>query len=119
MVLQRHPHQLHNDFICSLLFYLLCYIDEHGRVSFFHGTNFVQKGYPWYPEALLDHEHVKEIKSWGFNTLRLGVMWSGVEPELGVFNETYISIIDGILDDCEANGIHALIDVHQGNVNCL
>jgi endoglycosylceramidase len=88
--------------------------DEHERVSFFHGTNFVQKGYPWYPEALLDSDHIQEMKSWGFNTLRLGVMWSGVEPELGVFNETYIQIIDGILDDLEANGIHALIDVHQG-----
>jgi len=88
--------------------------DDHERVSFFHGTNFVQKGFPWYPEVLLDSEHIQEMKSWGFNTVRLGVMWSGVEPTRGVYNETYLQVIGDILDDCEANGIHALIDVHQG-----
>lgn len=92
--------------------------DKNERVVFFHGTNLVQKGTPWYPEVLLNEEHIKEIKSWGFNTLRVGVMWSGVEPELGVFNETYIGVIDGILSDLEANGIHALIDVHQG-IYCM
>lgn len=53
------------------------------------------------------------MKSWGFNTLRLGVMWSGVEPEPGVFNETYVAVMTGIIDELEANGIHTLIDVHQ------
>ena len=76
----------------------------------------MQKGYPWYPDVLLDIEHIKEMKSWGFNTVRLGVMWSGVEPEMGVFNETYIQVIDNILQDFEDNGIHALIDVHQGKL---
>lgn len=32
---------------------------------------------------------------------------------MGVYNETYIEIISGILDDLEAHGIHPLIDVHQ------
>ena len=71
--------------------------DDHGRVSLFHGANIVMKGYPWYPQFLLNKEHIAEISSWGFNTIRLGVMWTGVEPEKGVYNETYISIIDNIL----------------------
>ena len=40
-------------------------------------------------------------------------MWSGVEPELGVYNETYIDVVKSILANMEANGIHAIIDVHQ------
>lgn len=87
--------------------------DNDNRVSFFHGENFVQKGFPWYPEVLLNLDNIKEMKSWGFNTVRLGVMWSGVEPELGVYNETYLEVINGILDDLKDNGFHTLIDVHQ------
>ena len=41
------------------------------------------------------------------------VMWTGVEPGPGVFNETYIDIMTGIVDELERNGIYALIDVHQ------
>jgi endoglycosylceramidase len=87
--------------------------DSDGRVSLFHGENFVQKGFPWYPEVLLDVENIKAMKSWGWNTIRLGVMWTGVEPEMGVYNETYVDVMSGILDDLEAHGIHAIIDVHQ------
>lgn len=50
--------------------------DSYGRVSFFHGENFVQKGEPWYPEVLLDESHIAEMESWGWNTIRLGVMVS-------------------------------------------
>ena len=47
--------------------------DGEGRINFFHGTNFVQKGYPWYPEVLLNEDNIKDMKNWGFNTARLGV----------------------------------------------
>lgn len=47
--------------------------DADGRATFFHGTNFVQKGPPWYPEVLLDVENIKDMQSWGFNTARVGV----------------------------------------------
>lgn len=87
--------------------------DSSARAVFFHGTNFVQKGPPWYPETLLSPENVKQMAGWGFNTARLGVMWTGVNPQPGVFNETYLDVIGQILDNFEANGIHALIDVHQ------
>lgn len=40
-------------------------------------------------------------------------MWSGVEPEMGVFNETYIEVISNIIDDLVDHGIHPLLDVHQ------
>ena len=40
-------------------------------------------------------------------------MWSGVEPEPGVFNETYIKVMSDMLDNLEAHGMAAIIDVHQ------
>lgn len=87
--------------------------DSSNRAKIFHGENFVQKGEPWYPEVLLNEDHIEQMRSWGFNSIRLGVMWSGVEPQMGVYNETYISVIQGILGNLEKYGIHAIIDVHQ------
>jgi endoglycosylceramidase len=40
-------------------------------------------------------------------------MWSGVEPQMGVFNETYIEVMSDMLDVLEKNGMAAIIDVHQ------
>ena len=57
--------------------------DEYGRIRIFHGTNLVQKGFPWYPETLLDYDNILKLKKWGFNTIRLGVMWTGVNPDKG------------------------------------
>lgn len=77
----------------------------------------------------MDVEHIKEMESWGWNAVRLGnsnknkiavcvvykrniflayrigVMWSGVEPEPGVFNETYITVISDMIDNLEAHGM--------------
>ena len=53
----------------------------------------VMKGFPWYHERMLDDFHQAELESWGFNALRLGTMWSGIEPEEGQYNQTYLNII--------------------------
>ena len=29
---------------------------------------------------MLDPQHQKQLGEWGFNAIRLGAMWSGVEP---------------------------------------
>jgi endoglycosylceramidase len=87
--------------------------DELNRVSFFHGANLVSKNFPYYNGGLLNKNNIKQMKSWGFNTVRLGVIWTGVEPEKGVYNETYINIMSNIIDELEKNDIHAIIDIHQ------
>ncbi len=33
------------------------------------------------------------FKAWGVNAVRLGVMWPGVEPTRGQYNETYLGIL--------------------------
>ena len=37
-----------------------------------------------------DAEFLAEV---GFNTIRLGVLWAGFEPEYGQWNQTYIQEI--------------------------
>ena len=49
----------------------------------FHGVNFVRKEPPWYHEALLEPSYARDLATWGLTVVRLGTMWSGVEPDQG------------------------------------
>ena len=95
----------------SLLNLVNCYInveenrlkDEYGRERLFHGVNVVYKEKPWYPELKVFNyqysyceEDMKLLKNWGFNAIRLGIMWPGVEPEFGEYDMKYIKIIEKI-----------------------
>ena len=70
------------------------FVDEHGRERIFHGTNVITKGRPWYPTrdgydafTSLVREDFELMQSVGINSIRLGVMWPGVEPHRGVYNK--------------------------------
>lgn len=47
-------------------------VDDSGRVRLYHGINFVNKGFPWYPPELLDPVRVANLSQWGINFIRLG-----------------------------------------------
>ena len=89
------------------------YVDNQGRVRIFHGFNAVNKAFPWYPQHMSNASLVKHYKEWGFNAVRLGTMWSGVEPEQGKYNETYLQVIRSQLSLLADNGMHAFLDMHQ------
>ena len=59
------------------------FVDLDGRIRLFRGINSVIKFFPWYDPKMLDPERHKQMGEWGFNAVRLGTMWSGVEPEQG------------------------------------
>ena len=68
-----------------------------GRERFFHGTNVVYKSAPFLPvvdrfDALTSFsvEDADLLQSMGFNTIRLGVLWAGLEPVQGQYNVTYL-----------------------------
>ena len=88
-------------------------MDVDGRVRVFHGLNRVEKQFPWYPPTLLDKQHLDNLQSWGFNVVRLGMMWSGVETGPYEVNNTYLSIMDGIIDSLGKRGIYVILDMHQ------
>jgi hypothetical protein len=35
---------------------------------------------------------------WGFNGIRLGMMWAGVEPIEDTYNETYLDIMEDLIN---------------------
>lgn len=50
---------------------------------------------------------------WGFNFVRLGVMWEAVERSPGVYNETYLDEVTKLINRLGENGIYTLVDAHQ------
>jgi endoglycosylceramidase len=89
------------------------FVDNYGRVKLFHGANYIKRGYPWYPEELTNQTMIDNLKTWGFNSVRLGVMWSGLRPDIKTVNITYLNIILKMIDDLSDRGIYVIIDLHQ------
>ncbi|GMH54125.1 hypothetical protein TrST_g5761 [Triparma strigata] len=96
------------------------FIDSYNRQRFFHGLNAVYKEEPYHPstgtwnaEESLNSEDAKQLSDWGFNVVRLGVLWSGLEPEQGVFNYTYLDEISTIVNYLKAENIYTILDMHQ------
>ena len=42
---------------------------------------------------MLDDERIATMASGGFNVVRLGTMWTGIEPGKGQINQTYVDIL--------------------------
>mmetsp|Transcript_23110 Transcript_23110/g.17529 ORF Transcript_23110/g.17529 Transcript_23110/m.17529 type:complete len:96 (+) Transcript_23110:10-297(+) len=60
--------------------------DEAGRSVLLHGVNAVYKQDPYipsdasfHPQESLNDEDIDNLVEWGFNFMRLGVMWEAVE----------------------------------------
>ena len=61
------------------------FVDEDERIILFRGINAVQKNFPWIPNAdsnvnMTNTTLLSLYKSWGYNAVRLGFMWSGLYP---------------------------------------
>lgn len=67
--------------------------DAEGRHVIYHGVNVVYKVAPYIPDedafdpqTSLADKDIQDLKNWGFNLVRLGVMWEAVETAPGVYN---------------------------------
>ena len=60
----------------------------------------------------LNEEDMERMKQWGFNVVRLGIIWEAVEIEPGVYNHTYLSEIDELVNRLAEKGIYSIIDTH-------
>ena len=49
----------------------------------------------------------------GFNLVRLGMNWSGIEPQPGVFDSAYLASVRSTVRMLERHGIYVLLDWHQ------
>jgi endoglycosylceramidase len=92
--------------------------DTGGRVVVLHGLNMVYKRPPYYPAAAgFGADDAAFLRRNGFNTIRLGVIHKGVEPNPGVYDSAYIAQIAATEQTLAKQGIFSLIDFHQDLLN--
>jgi endoglycosylceramidase len=67
--------------------------DSDGRERIYHGTNVVNKMFPYVPKTdkfdaahSYSREDAQFLADLGYNTIRLGVLWAGAEPQEGQYN---------------------------------
>jgi endoglycosylceramidase len=85
-----------------------------GQVVLLHGLNEVYKVAPFEPSASgFSADDAAFLAANGFNVVRLGVIWAGVEPEPGVFDTAYIVSIQQTVQTLANHGIYTILDFHQ------
>lgn len=88
--------------------------DDAGRVVVFHGVNMVNKLPPYDPAALgFDDDDVTLLVREGVNAVRVGVLWVGVEPAPGEYDDAYLERIASTVTLLHDAGIASLLDFHQ------
>ncbi len=65
------------------------------------------------PYPPLCQSDLAQMAAFGFNSLRLPLSWSLLEPERGHFNQTYVNRAAQVVDWARALGIYVIIDMHQ------
>lgn len=88
--------------------------NSEGQVVLLHGFNEVYKLAPYEPSASgFSEDDAAFLAANGFNVVRLGVIWAGVEPQPGVYDAAYVDSIRQTVDMLAAHGIYTIIDMHQ------
>jgi len=90
-------------------------VDADGRVVIVHGVNMINKMPPDYtPQAAgFMEDDARLLAANGLNVVRVGVIYSAVEPQPGVYDDAYLDSIKGTVAMLARYGISSLIDFHQ------
>src|SRR5699024_3751096 len=89
------------------------FIDPQGRQVILNGTNYVSKNPEENYMRSADPELFRVFRYEVINVLRLGIMWDGLEPEPGQYNEAYLKEIDRRIEWAAENDIYVFLDMHQ------
>ena len=83
-----------------------------------HGVNMVAKLPPYDPAALgFGSDDARFLAEQGFNTVRLGIIYKGLEPTRGAYDDAYLESIARTARILGRHGIHVLVDFHQDMYN--
>jgi len=108
-------------------------LDSNNNPVVFHGVNTSGTewgaGHPWTREGCPDKrlgcwtrvaaDEFQNIAAWGFNTVRIPVSWSNLEPSppggsgTHQYNELYLRDLDNIVDQCSQQHIMVIFSMHQ------
>jgi endoglycosylceramidase len=93
-------------------------IDAAGRVVVLHGLNQVYKVPPYTPSADgFGDDDAAFLAANGFNGMRVGIIWAGVEPQPGQYDDNYLASVAQTVQILQSHGIISLLDSHQDLYN--
>lgn len=88
-------------------------VDQFGREIIFKGASLIcklkSKGYvdDW------KEDDFNVLKQMGTSLIRLGIVWDGVEPEAGVYDEEYLKKVDKLIETVGSHNMYVYLDMHQ------
>jgi len=92
--------------------------DAAGQVIVLHGFNMVSKVPPYEPAAAgFGGVAAQALAGDGFDVVRLGVIYSAVEPAPGVFSAAYLDSIANTVAQLGRAGVYSLLDFHQDQMS--
>lgn len=92
--------------------------DAAGRVVVLHGLNQVDKIPPYTPSADgFGDDDAAFLAANGFNGMRVGIIWAAVEPQPGMYDDTYLASVAQTVQTLQSHGILSLLDSHQDLYN--
>ncbi len=89
-----------------------------GQVVILHGLNMVYKRPPYEPAAAgFGAVAASTLAGDGLDVVRVGVIYSAVEPEPGVFSGSYLDSIAATVAELASRGVYSLLDFHQDQLS--
>ncbi|MFV0590261.1 MAG: cellulase family glycosylhydrolase [Draconibacterium sp.] len=89
------------------------FVDDNGRHVILNGINIECKSKEDQYLVKDSPEFYVKLKSWGYNCIRFIIIWDGLEPEPGVYNEDYLKEIDKRIQWAGENNMFVVLDMHQ------
>ncbi len=93
-------------------------VDAGGRAVITHGVNMVYKRPPYIPSRTgFGADDAAFLRRHGFNSVRLGTIYTAVEPQPGRYDDAYLDAIAETERLLAREGIFTQIDFHQDLYN--
>ena len=89
------------------------FVDPDGRQVLLHGLNVISKSKAEGYQSWHGPTEFAAMREWGMNCVRLGILWDGLEPEPGQYDDEYLSNVDKRIAWAKEHGIYVMLDMHQ------
>ena len=87
--------------------------DRLGRTVILRGPNLSGR-HKQPPHICMDTpEGMEPLRRWGFNAIRLVLVWEAIEPERGRMDHDYLDRVEQLSTWAGERGLHVIMDMHQ------